>query len=68
MPKLISEEKKQKVKELAQNNYLRQGDIAKILGISRPTVSKLLSKKTRKRAEKRHDAGLPCPITGFRFY
>lgn len=68
MPKLISPEVKEKIKKLAANNYRTQGEIAKQFGVSRPTVNRLLSKKPRVRRETRKDAGVVCPITGFRFF
>jgi predicted XRE-type DNA-binding protein len=68
MPKVISPEIKQQIIQLSKNNYLRQGEIAKQFGVSRPTVNRLLSKKPRKKAERRNDAGLTCPITGWKYY
>lgn len=68
MPKVISEEIKNQIRHLANNNYLRQGEIAKRFGVSKATVYRITDTRPRKRRETRKDAGVECPITGLKFF
>ena len=69
MPKIISEEVKERILHLSKNNYLRQGEIAKLCGVSRPMVSALVNgrKTTKKGNALRKQHGVMCPITGWIF-
>ena len=69
MPKVISQEIKEKILYLSKNNYLRQGEIAKMCGVSRPMVSALVNgrRTTKKENALRKQRGYICPITGWAF-
>lgn len=65
MPKVISPEIKEKILHLSKNNYLRQGEIAKMCGVSRMLVNSIVNKRPLKRTRPM-SKGSVCPITGYK--